>query len=120
MVGARTRETFTRKVKELANDDSDSLVGFFSGLRQLSAEFDRAIELVRAEPRVELTIGAGRTATLRHQGMTDYLSIEEVERFAEDRDGDNPANRLVHELLDDVWRTVNNQKIEGKVEVELV
>ena len=120
MVGAKTKETFSGKVEKLAHRDSDSLVGFFNGLRQLSDEFDRAIQLVRADPKVELTIGVGRTATLRYRGITDYLSTEEVERFADSRDGDNPVNSFVHDLLNDVWRIANGQEIESKVEVMLL
>ena len=110
--------TFEEEVKELARGDTDSLVVFYNELCELSNQHG-TVKVLRAEPAVELIIGAESATTLRYSGHIDRLTKDEVRRYVENRDGDNIVNRLVYDLLDDAWRVANGQEIEGEVEVKL-
>ena len=117
-MGTSTK-TFEEEVEELARGDSDSLVDFYDGLSQLSRRFG-TVKVLRAEPAVELIIGAESATTLKYRGQTDRLTRDEIRRYAENRErGDNIVNALVYDLLDDAWRVANGQDIEGGIKVTL-
>lgn len=107
---------FELALEDLTKGDNDSLVEFYQGLCHLARRFRRTVEIRRTSPtQVLLLCLDNGKGILRFQGESDNLSRDEVERYAENRDEDSLVNRLVYDLLDDAWRKLNGQEIDGDI-----
>ena len=119
MTTGTSEDTLQMEVKKIAGGDSDSLVGFYNRLYELSQRIG-VIRLVRTDPSEELIIGSQSATILKIRRIRDRLTHEQVRSYAENPDSDIMFSTTVYDLLDHAWRTANDQELESKVEVMLL
>lgn len=105
-------ETVTMKVVKMARDgQSDDLAFFYNWFLDLSRDTGATFALVR--DRVTFVFGDGEVAHLHNGDEQDRLDDSTVRLFLRNSGEPGDISRVVYDLFDDLWRSLNGQEIEN-------